>query len=747
MNLAKGNKFITTFLVKSAINSNFQSSFGKASKTLEKVKQSMSKVKNTQGSLKSAFFSGTISANNYNKAIGKLSKKEQFLTKCTEKYALSNKKYVASLSDFKNKGASLVKFGAAFGGVIYGLKSFLNPAIKFEKSMSNVKALSGASASQLKRLGDMAQYLGANTKYSAIQSADALGYMAQAGWKPKEMLDGMSGVLSLASAGNADLATTADIVTDNLTAFGLAADKSNHLADVYAVVTSNANTNVALLGETMKYVAPVSKALNVTMEETVTVAGLLANAGIKGSAAGTALRSGLLRLSGASATSTKAMSKLGVNISEVTAQQQEAKGALENMGISMKDQFGTPKKMSAILTELRNKTEDMSKADKTAAISKIFGTNAANSWLALINQSPEAFDKMTAAVDKSKGAAKKMADIMNDNADGALTRFSSASESIAINMGTALLPALAIGAKYAAKFATVISGFAKDFPTLTRVVVLGGLAIGGIVLGVKAAKLAYAGYNVVKAATIALTNKGLLSLALSKGAWVAESAVKGIATGAQWLFNASLLGCPIMWLVGGLALVIAGGVALYKNWDWVVGKIKDGFNTITTFGTSFIEGAGSWGIDAVDAIINPFTMLPDKLKNYVSGAWSGIKNKMFNSGKTTKVAHNAKGGIYSESGSSGFLTTFAERGTGGESAIGHKRNSRNLNLWSKTGAILGAKSSNTGTANYTTLNINVTGNVDNTTIQKIKNVVSAEIEKINKKNDFENRRRRRVVFD
>ena len=221
-------------------------------------------------------------------------------------------------------GGGLTAFGVALANLaadiiasaINKMKELVTQTIEvgetFDTSMSNVGAISGATAEEMDALREKAAEMGANTKFSASQAADAFGYMAMAGWKTEQMVDGIGGVLDLAAASGADLATTSDIVTDALTAMGLQAGDAGHLADVMAAASSNANTNVEMMGETFKYVAPVAGSLGYSIEDTATAIGLMANAGIKSSQAGTALRGALTRIAKPSKEAQEAMLKLGL---------------------------------------------------------------------------------------------------------------------------------------------------------------------------------------------------------------------------------------------------------------------------------------------------------------------------------------------------------------------------------------------------------------------------------------------------
>ena len=207
-------------------------------------------------------------------------------------------KGISSIGEIAQKG--LKATSDILKGSMTAIAGLGGAAIKigsdFESGMSKVAAISGASGQELEKLTDKAKEMGSTTKFSATESAAAFEYMAMAGWKTEDMLNGIEGIMSLAAASGEDLATTSDIVTDALTAFGMKASDAGHFSDVLAQASSNANTNVGMMGETFKYVAPVAGALGYTAEDTALAIGLMANAGIKGSSAGTALRSMMSRL-------------------------------------------------------------------------------------------------------------------------------------------------------------------------------------------------------------------------------------------------------------------------------------------------------------------------------------------------------------------------------------------------------------------------------------------------------------------
>jgi TP901 family phage tail tape measure protein len=286
----------------------------------------------------------------------------------------------------------------------------LGIGMNFESGMSKVQAISGASGEELAALTDKAKEMGAKTKFSATESAEAMQYMAMAGWKTGDMLNGIEGIMNLAAASGEDLATTSDIVTDALTAFGLSAQDSTHFADVLAQASSNANTNVGMMGETFKYVAPVAGAMGYSAEDVATAVGLMANSGIKASQAGTSLRSILTRM----AKPTK-----------------EVQTAMDQLGVSITDSDGNMKSLHEIMDELRTGFSGLSEDEKTNMAATLGGTEAMSGLLAIVNASDGDYQKLTDSINNCSGAAESMAETMQNNLEGQLTIFRSAREALA----------------------------------------------------------------------------------------------------------------------------------------------------------------------------------------------------------------------------------------------------------------------------------------------------------------------------
>ena len=291
----------------------------------------------------------------------------------------------------------------------------------FDAAMSKVSAVSGATGSDLESLRTKAREMGRVTVFSATESAEAFNYMAMAGWGTGEMLDGIEGVMNLAAASGTDLATTSDIVTDALTAMGYSAKDAGKFADVMAAASANANTNVEMMGETFKYAASVAGSLGYNIEDTAVAIGLMANAGIKSTQAGTSLRS--------------IMSKLA-------APTEDVQEAMRELGVSLVDDSGNMRSLDSVMKDLRKGFSRLSVTQKAEKAETIAGRNAMSGLLAIVNASEADYKKLTAAVNDSSGAAKRMADEMNNNVAGKFKLLKSQLEDVALTIWDKLSPTI-----------------------------------------------------------------------------------------------------------------------------------------------------------------------------------------------------------------------------------------------------------------------------------------------------------------
>ena len=320
---------------------------------------------------------------------------------------------VKTAADFE---AGMSKVASISGDTGNATKSMV--ALADEMGLSYQKSADG-SVKAMDILSAKALQMGAKTKFSATEAADAFSYMAMAGWETQQMMEGIEGIMYLAGATGEDLAQTSDIVTDALTAFGMQANETNRFVDVLAKTANKSNTNVSLMGETFKYVAPVAGALKFNVEDTAVAIGLMANSGIKASNAGTALRS------------------LFTNLAKPTDQMQ---AAMDKLGISLTDSSGKMKSFDTLMREMRGSFSGLTEAEKAQYAATIAGKTGMSGLLAIVNASEGDFQKLTSEIRKSTGAAKGMYDVANDNLTGRLTVLKSTLESIAITLGNKLMP-------------------------------------------------------------------------------------------------------------------------------------------------------------------------------------------------------------------------------------------------------------------------------------------------------------------
>lgn len=366
---------------------------------------------------------GKISQEQYQALCREIVATEQELKNLTKESMSANAK-LASIADVTGKvgegaqsiGRNMSKGSAAIVGL--GAAAVKTTA-DFESSMSNVAAISGATGEDLEALKSKAREMGSQTKFSATEAGDAFGYMAMAGWKTSDMIDGISGIMNLAAASGEDLATTSDIVTDALTAFGLKAEDSGHFADVLAAASSNANTNVSMMGETFKYAAPIAGALGYSVEDTAEAIGLMANSGIKASQAGTTLRKIMTSLTGD-------IEIEGNELGKVTIATTNADGSMRGL--------------SYILSDCREAFGHLSESEKSSAASSLVGTEAMSGFLALMNAAPSDIEKLSGAINNCDGTAENMAATMQDNLSGQITTLKSQLQELAISMGELLMP-------------------------------------------------------------------------------------------------------------------------------------------------------------------------------------------------------------------------------------------------------------------------------------------------------------------
>lgn len=761
-----GKVFEIAFAINGALAQGFKTSMQQAKGTLTQYGSQMTELKAQQRALDSALKQGVISMDSYRNATEKVGKAlDQTAAKDAKlRKAMQNK--IAADANAKSARSDLGSTMATTAVMAAPLVGMLSKAADFEAVMSKVKAITVSDDKAMQQLTATARELGEKTMFSATQAGEAMTYLGMAGWNSQQIMAGMPGLLNLAAASNTDLARTADIVSDDLTAFGLSAEHAGHMADVFAKTTTSTNTTVEMLGETMKYAAPVAHAFGASLEETAALTGLMANSGIKASAAGTALRSGFLRLAGTSSKSTKAIEEMGLSLSEATAQQEEAKAALDSLGIAMNDTNG-PRKMSAIVRDLADKTKDMSKEQKLATLATIFGTNAASAWVAVIDQGPDALDNLTKELENSDGAAATMAETMQNNARGAMTRLQSATESVAISIGGTMLPTLAELGDSLANEAAYVSKVASEHPELTEGIIKTSVAVAGMVIAYKAARAVYysviaahAAYKLMMESERVATMRSVIASGIHRAGMIASSIAMYATAAAQWALNAAMSANPIALVIIAIVALIAAFVWLGTHFQAVSDFCTSMWESPTAAIIAFMAGPIGWLIYAAMGLIANwdqvkawFTLLWEDPKaalgqfydwvmsklgglfDWISEKWEWVRSIFSKpiqarvegtataNGQT--VQHNAKGGIY---GKGAFLTTFAEESD--EAAIPINGTPRAEALWRQTGAMMGLfpGEGNSAVSVSAPINITINGNADASAVQQIKSAVGGAMD-------------------
>lgn len=474
----------------------------------------------------------------------------------------------------------------------------------FESAMSKVSAISGATGGDLDKLNQKAQEMGAKTKFSATESAEAFTYMAMAGWKTEDMLDGIDGIMNLAAADGLDLATTSDIVTDALTAFGLSASDSGHFADVLAKASSNANTNVSMLGESFKYAAPVAGALGYSAEDTAIALGLMANAGIKGSQGGTALRGSLTRL---------------------IKPTDDAAALMEQYGLSMTNADGSMKSLGEVMNMLRDKLGGLTEAEQAQVAAQIFGQEAMSGMLAIINASDSDYAKLTDAIYDADGAAQQMADTMLDNLSGQLTLLKSALEGLAIQFGEILMP-------YIKQFVTWLQNLTQKLQELTpeqkeQIVKWAAIAAAiGPVLMVLGKLTSSVGSIIttfgkipgaIKAVTGGFTKLTTAGKNVFEGFKLARAGFPGFAAQASKLGAAiGGISAPVVAVVAVIGVLIAAFANLWKTNEEFRNKMTAIWDGIKSKFESFAQGI----VDRLNALGFDF----ENFGEVVKAIWNGF---------------------------------------------------------------------------------------------------------------------------
>ncbi|MCD3212038.1 phage tail tape measure protein [Clostridium botulinum C/D] len=516
--------------------------YGKESEEAKKAKAEVDRLTQEYNKKKKAVESNAKSIQTYttnaDKANAQMVKTKRSLNAVNVELEKSKNKWLKAGETMKQHGEKLQGYGEKAKNIGSTLTTHVTMPIaalaagaahvgmNFEEGMSKVSAVSGATGSDLEALKSKAEEMGSKTKFSATEASEGLLYMSMAGWKTNEMLAGLPPILNLATAAGAELGTTSDIVTDALTAFNLKAQDAGHFTDVIAAASSNANTDVVMLGESFKYCAPLCGSLGYKAEDCSLALGLMANAGIKGSQSGTALRSIITRL---------------------VKPTKESSAAMEKLGIKITDSHGKMKPFEQILQDLRKAFTKLTPAQRGTIAAQLAGQEAMSGLLAIVNAAPGDYAKLKGAITTCDGATQKMADTMQNNAKGAITTMKSALEGAGIKLYETFAPAIT---DVANKVSELADRFSKLDPETQKMIAK------SLMLAATLPVLTRAGGSVISTAGTLFKWGGKLVTMFGGAATAAETA------GAAGTTAAAGIGAVTTATEGAAVATGAGGAAL-----------------------------------------------------------------------------------------------------------------------------------------------------------------------------------------
>lgn len=560
---------------------------------ISETKEKLDALKLAGQQANEALAKGEISQSQYDalqREIVETEKALEELEKQADKSAVALQKIGAAGEKLKNVGSSIEGVGKKLMPVTAAVGGLGAAAVKvaadFDSAMSQVAAVSGATGKDLDALREKAREMGAKTKFSASEAAEAMNYMAMAGWKTGDMLDGIEGIMNLAAASGEDLATTSDIVTDALTALGLTAADSGHFADILAAASSNANTNVSMMGETFKYCAPVAGALGFTAEDTAEAIGLMANAGIKSSQAGTAMRTMLTNLTGE-------VTFVGDAFGELTIQTTNTDGSMRSLG--------------EILADCRVAFSQMSESEKAANAEALVGKNAMSGFLAVMNAAPADIEKLNSAINNCDGTAEKMAETMQDNLAGQLTILKSQLEELAISIGEILMPSIRQIVSWIQGLVDWLNGLDEGMKKIIVTIALVVAAIAPVLIVIG---------KVVGAI-------GTIMTVISQVAG-AISGVVGFVSGTVIPAITAVV-AAIGWVPIAIAAVIAIIILLWNKCEWFREAVTAVWTAIKSATVAAWNAIGTFLTNLWSGIVQTGKTVFQGLSSFFTACWKGIQ--------------------------------------------------------------------------------------------------------------------------
>lgn len=545
-----------------------------------------------------------------------------------DNFAANMKNAEDQLSKIEDKFSGFSDIGSRFTDVgksltlgvttpIVGLgAAIVKTTSDFDTAMSNVKAVSGATGEDFTKLRDKAKEMGATTQFSATQAAEAMGYMAMAGWDTNQIVDGLSGVMYAAAASGEDLAMVSDIITDSMTAFGMKASEAAHFADVLAQASNASNTDIAMLGESFKYVAPLAGSLGYSAEDTSMALGLMANAGIKAGQGGTSLRAALTRL---------------------VKPTKEVAGMMEEYGLSLTNSDGSMKSLGQVMEMLRSKLGGLDQATQAQAAATLFGQEAMSGMLAIINTSEADYGKLSDAIYNADGAAENMAATMQDNLKGKIDQLTSALEGVAIQLGDILIPIVTDVVEWINKWVDKFAGL--DENTQKIILVIAGLAaaIGPTLIGIgnmitAVGKIGEA-YDKAKLMMDGFKNMQALATVKTK-----------LLAAAQGALNLVMSANPITLVILAIVALVAVFVVLWNKCEgfrefWI--NLWEGMKEAGAKFWEWLQNIGQACIDGLqsawEAVTEWWAPIWEGLKNAPQAMWDWMTNLFSNVWESMKA--------------------------------------------------------------------------------------------------------------
>lgn len=561
---------------------------------ISETKEKLDSLKLASQQANEALAKGEISQSQYDalqREIVETEKALEELEKQADKSAVALQKIGATGEKLKSVGSSIEGVGQKLMPVTAAVGGLGAAAVKvaadFDSGMSQVAAVSGATGKELDALREKAREMGAKTKFSASEAAEAMNYMAMAGWKTGDMLDGIEGIMNLAAASGEDLATTSDIVTDALTSLGLSAADSGHFADILAAASSNANTNVSMMGETFKYCAPVAGALGFTAEDTAEAIGLMANAGIKSSQAGTAMRTMLTSLTGE-------VTLVGDAFGELTIQTTNTDGSMRSLG--------------EILADCRVAFSQMSESEQAANAEALVGKNAMSGFLAVMNAATADIEKLNSAITNCDGTAEKMAETMQDNLAGQLTILKSQLEELAISIGEILMPSIRQIVGWIQRLVNWLNGLDEGTKKIIVTIALVAAAVAPVLIVIG---------KVVGAIGTIMTVIPQVAGAIS--------GVVGFVSGTVIPAITAVL-AAIGWVPIAIAAVIAIIVLLWNKCEWFREAVTTVWEAVKSATIAAWNAIGTFLTNLWGGIVQTGKTVFQGLASFFTSCWQGIQN-------------------------------------------------------------------------------------------------------------------------